>query len=157
MNSTTMTAMKPYPAYKPSGSQWIGEIPAHWNRTSIKRVTHTGSGGTPPTEEREYYGGGIPWVTTSELREQTITATAETVSARALSEIISLKMHPKGSIAIAMYGATIGRLGILGTTATVNQACCVCQPSQLIDSKFLFHWLLEVWPETPILPKPSFS
>ena len=142
MSEADKQGNRPYLAYKPSGSQWIGEIPTHWKTTTIKRASHTGTGGTPPTEQQEYYGGGIPWVTSSELREQTIASTAETVSERAMSEITSLKLHPKGSVVVAMYGATIGRLGILGTSATLNQACCVCKASQHVSSKFLFHWLL---------------
>ena len=139
---TEQEIVRPYPEYKPSGSQWIGEIPSHWRSTAIKRVSQTGSGGTPPTGQQEYYGEGIPWVTSSELREQTITSTTETISERAISEIASLKLHSKGSVVIAMYGATIGRLGILGTPATVNQACCACKASQHINSNFLYHWLL---------------
>ena len=139
---TEQEIVRPYPEYKPSGSQWIWEIPSHWRSTAIKRVSQTGSGGTPPTGQQEYYGEGIPWVTSSELREQTITSTTETISERAISEIASLKLHSKGSVVIAMYGATIGRLGILGTPATVNQACCACKASQHINSNFLYHWLL---------------
>ena len=131
-----------YQAYRPSGTKWIGNIPTHWKTTTIKRVSPTGSGGTPPIERQEYYGGGIPWVTSSELREQTITGTGKTISERATSEITSLKLHSEGSVVIAMYGATIGRLGILGMAATVNQACCVCDGSEPLDTKFLFHWLL---------------
>ena len=142
MSNAEQEIVRPYPEYKPSGSQWIGEIPSHWRSTAIKRVSQTGSGGTPPTGQQEYYGEGIPWVTSSELREQTITSTTETISERAISEIASLKLHSKGSVVIAMYGATIGRLGILGTPATVNQACCACKASQHINSNFLYHWLL---------------
>ena len=101
---------RPHATYKGSNSDWTGKIPEHWKTTTIKRVIHTQSGGTPPTEKEEYYGGNIPWVTSSELREQTINSTAKTVSKKATSEVSSLKLHPEGSVVIAMYGATIGRL-----------------------------------------------
>jgi type I restriction enzyme S subunit len=50
-------------------------------------------------------------------------------------------VHPKGSIAVAMYGATIGRLGILGVRAAVNQACCVFSEPKGIEPLFWFYWL----------------
>ncbi|WP_081754678.1 restriction endonuclease subunit S, partial [Salinivibrio costicola] len=41
-----------------------------------------------------------------------------------------------------MYGATIGRLGILGIPATTNQACCVLSYPRMLDPKFLFFWFI---------------
>lgn len=138
-----------YPEYKESGIQWLGEIPTHWN---VWKVTHgfetIGSGTTPKSDNPIYFDGEVPWVTTSELRESTILDTSKKVTSEALIDYPTLKKYPAGSVAIAMYGATIGRLGILGTAATVNQACCVFSAPTIFDVRFFYYWL---WMRRPIL------
>ena len=68
-------------------------------------------------------------------------ATKKTVTKEALRAFPTLKVYPKGSVAVAMYGATIGRLGVLGVPAAVNQACCVFSVSKRMDAWFWFYWL----------------
>ena len=126
-----------YEKYKDSGVEWLGEIPEHW---SVWKVSHgfknIGSGTTPKSDNLAFYEGDIPWITTSELRESLIEDTAQKVTQEALKNYSALKVYPKGSIAIAMYGATIGRLGILGIDAAVNQACYVFSESKIFDLPF---------------------
>ena len=100
-----------------------------------------GSGTTPQSDSDEHYDGETPWVTTSELREETIRETAKSVSAAALREHPALRLYPEGALVIAMYGATIGRLGILGIPATVNQACCVFAEETRLRARFVYYWL----------------
>lgn len=133
---------KPYPKYKLSGVEWLGDVPEHWETWKLAHgFDLIGSGTTPPTDEVEWYDGTIPWITTSELRENLIIRTEKCVSKEAVSRFSSLKIFPKGSLAIAMYGATIGRLGILGFEATTNQACCVMNRSQIFLIKFVYFWM----------------
>lgn len=89
-------------------------------------VCQTGTGGTPSRTRREYFGGGIPWVKTTEVRNRIITMTEETLSAAGLANS-QAKLYPAGSIVLAMYGqgATRGRTAKLGTVAATNQACLV--------------------------------
>ncbi|WP_233903666.1 restriction endonuclease subunit S [Pseudomonas ogarae] len=84
----------------------------------------------------------MPWVTTGELRESVILETKKLLSSNAISTFSALRLHPAGSLAIAMYGATIGRLGILGIDATTNQACCLLTRPNHLHVKFTFYWLL---------------
>jgi type I restriction enzyme, S subunit len=131
----------PYPAYKDSGVEWLGEIPAHWEVMRATWLFSIGSGTTPRAEDPAYYGGETPWVTTSELRESVVFSTEKNVTEEALRDHSSLKVHPTGSIVVAMYGATIGRVGILGVPAAVNQACCVFSNARGIEMQFWFYWL----------------
>lgn len=126
---------------KDSGVAWLGEIPAHWEVKKVTWLFRIGSGTTPRSEEPAYYGGQTPWVTTSELRESLVTETEKNVTAKAFRDYTSLKLHPAGSIAVAMYGATIGRLGVLGVPATVNQACCVFSHPRNVNPWYWFYWL----------------
>ncbi len=114
----------------------------------ISSFCKTGSGTTPSRSKHDlYYGGGIPWVKSGELRESIISETEETVTQEALAET-SLKLAPKGAILVAMYGANVGRVGILGIDATTNQAVCHIVPEKdKADSRYIFHALQQKLPE----------
>ncbi|PZW47193.1 type I restriction enzyme S subunit [Pseudomonas sp. URIL14HWK12:I3] len=117
-------------------------LPGRGAHVRIKYGFRTiGSGTTPPSSQEEFYGGEIPWVNTSELREKTVNATEKTVSTEALREFSALKVYPEGSVLFAMYGATIGRVGILGIGATVNQAVCVLADPSRFYPRFVFYGL----------------
>ena len=126
---------------KDSGIERIGSVPTHWTIRKATWLFSIGSGTTPNSQDPSYYDGDILWITTSELRESVITATAKQVTRKAQVDYSSLQLHPEGSVAVAMYGATIGRLGILGVPATVNQACCVFSDPQGVIMRFWFYWL----------------
>lgn len=136
--------MRPYPAYKDSGVEWFPEIPEHWEVWKLAHaVPVISSGTTPSTENPAYYlDGEIPWVNTGDLNDATLQDCAKRVTELAVMDHSPLKLYPIGSVVIALYGATIGKLGILGFSACVNQACCVLSPSGGIDSRYLFFWLL---------------
>lgn len=131
-----------YPEYKASNVEWIKEIPKHWD---VWKTTHgfntIGSGTTPKSDNSEYYNGDINWITTSELRENEIFESKQKITDLALEDYSALELYPPDSIIIAMYGATIGRLGILKTNSTVNQACCVLSEPKAFKEKFFFYWL----------------
>jgi type I restriction enzyme S subunit len=110
---------------------------------SISDFCRTGSGGTPSRAEfgRYYDGGTIPWVKSGELREGIIVDTEEYVTPVALKES-SIKLVPKGAILLAMYGATVGRMALLGVEATTNQAVCHIVPDPgIANTGYLFHAL----------------
>ena len=97
-----------------------------WNVVPTAHLFASIGSGTTPKGPGHYVesGAGVPWVTTSELRESLVTATLQDVTEEAVAAVSSLRIHPRGAVVIAMYGATIGRLGVLGVDATMNQACC---------------------------------
>lgn len=102
-----------------------------------------GSGTTPPDEDGAYVedGSGTNWVTTSELRESRICETKKQVSDDALRRYPTLRVYRPGSVMFAMYGATIGRLGVLDKPACCNQACCVFEHSKMVSNRYLVYWL----------------
>ena len=110
--------------------------------TQISSFCDTGSGTTPSRQKADrYYGGSIPWVKSGELRETEISKTEECVTELALKET-SLHLVPAGAILVAMYGATVGRVGRLGVCATTNQAVCHIVPDPArADGSYLFHAL----------------
>lgn len=101
----------------------------------------TGSGGTPSRAVAEYFGGTIPWVKSGELRESVITATEEHITQAGL-ENSAAKLLPADTLLVALYGATVGRIGILGIEATTNQAVCHIIPKNgAADVRYLFYAL----------------
>lgn len=114
-----------------------------WDTIQISQFCKTGTGGTPSRSniERYYENGTIPWVKSGELRENIITETSEHVTDAALRET-SIKLVPAGALLLALYGATVGRLGILGVEATTNQAVCHIIPDpKRANVRYLFHAL----------------
>ena len=102
----------------------------------------TGSGGTPSRSNgSEYFGGSIPWVKSGELREKVITSTEETITESGLNSS-SAKLLPPNTLLVALYGATVGRIGILGIPAATNQAICHIVPDESrANRRYLFHAL----------------
>ena len=116
------------------------ELPKGWVWTTLGEIGSWQSGATPSRMNKDYYGGNIPWLKTGDLNDGTITYIPEYITQRALEET-SVRLNPKGSVLIAMYGATIGKIGILSFPATTNQACCACYEYS-INQMFLFYFLL---------------
>ena len=114
----------------------------------ISEFCKTGSGGTPLRTKPEYYENGtIPWVKSGELRENTVLDTGEKITEEAIKNS-SAKIIPKGSLLLAMYGATVGRLAFLGIDAATNQAVCNIQPDESeAYPKYLYYALLQKVPD----------
>lgn len=127
---------------KTAHTEWFNKLPDDWSAIPIKYgFRWIGSGTTPPSDETKYYGGTIPWVNTSELRENIVFSTEKQLTTESIDEFSALKIYPVDTVLLAMYGATIGRVAILGIPATVNQAvCALADPSKFI-SRFVFYGL----------------
>ncbi|MGV1834671.1 restriction endonuclease subunit S [Rhizobium rhizogenes] len=133
-----------YPRYRPSGLSWLGSLPEHW---SVRRLSGAfelfGSGTTPKSDDSSYYdNGNIAWVNTGDLNDGDLFDCGKRVTEEALTQYPTLRLFPVGSVVIAMYGATIGKLSLLHFAATVNQACCVFGGRSVFEPRFLFFTLM---------------
>ena len=117
------------------------KLPDSWCWTTLGSIGKWQSGATPSRLQKDYYGGEIPWLKTGDLNDGFIYNIPETITQKALEET-SVKLNPTGSVLIAMYGATIGKIGILSFPATTNQACCACAEFYGIEKMYLFFFLL---------------
>ena len=117
------------------------DIPESWVWVRLGEVGSWASGATPSRTQAEFFGGNIPWLKTGDLTDGYVSSIPETITELAL-EKTSVRLNPAGSVLMAMYGATIGKLGILQIAATTNQACCACIPYDGMLNKFLFYFLL---------------
>jgi type I restriction enzyme S subunit len=120
----------------------VSDLPEGWVETTLGDVAEWGSGGTPSRIKPEYYGGKIPWIKTGELSKGIIKDTEEKITELGLKNS-SAKIFKKGSVAIALYGATIGKTSILGIDVATNQACAVGLPIEgLITTEYLHYYLM---------------
>ena len=116
------------------------DIPEHWAWARMGHIGDWGAGSTPQRGNANYYNGNIRWLKTGELNNGIVYDTEEKITHKAFQDC-SLRMNKVGDVLIAMYGATIGKLAIVGKELTTNQACCGCTP-YLIYNWYLFYVLM---------------
>lgn len=113
-----------------------------WITEPLSEICFMTSGGTPSRKKAKYYSNGtIPWVKSGELENNTILESEECITEEALNNS-STKIFPKGTLLIALYGATIGKLAFLGIDAATNQAVCGIFENDKVDLKYLYYYLL---------------
>lgn len=117
------------------------ELPAGWAWATLQEVAHWGSGGTPNTKEPAYYGGEIPWAVIGDLKDSELCRTGQTITEDGLANS-SARWVPAGSVLVAMYGASIGKLAVTTKPVTTNQAIAHAVPySGVMSRKYLFWYL----------------
>ncbi|MDR4493125.1 MAG: restriction endonuclease subunit S [Nitrospirales bacterium] len=115
-------------------------MPTKWEWVSLGSICKTTSGGTPSRKNKEYFKGNIPWVKSGELPDGPISKIEEYITAEAVKNS-NAKKFPKGTLLIALYGATVGKLGVLNKEAATNQAVCAIFPPEQLKTKYLFWYL----------------
>ena len=119
----------------------MNELPVGWVGCNLGDIFNTSSGGTPSRKESSYYGGDIPWLKSGELEDSVVTEAEEFITQSGL-EHSSAKIFPRGSILLALYGATVGKVGKLDFDSATNQAICCIYPCKFFNMDLLFYYLL---------------
>ncbi len=132
-------------ALKPSGVEWLGDVPEHWNTSRLKYcVSRIHAGGTPDTGVDSYWSDssdGIPWLLIADVTraDRVVTSTKRLTQTGLASK--RLTIVPAGAVLYTMY-ASIGKAAILEIDAAINQAILGLEPkSNLLVPEFLFFWL----------------
>ena len=116
-------------------------IPAGWKWCRLGEIGSWQAGCTPDTTRKDFYESGtIPWINSADLTDGYIDTITHYVTEKAFAEK-KMRLNKAGAVCVAMYGATIGKTGILTVDATTNQAVCVCNLLSSMDSKYLFYFL----------------
>ena len=109
----------------------------------LEELYDTSSGGTPSRTNAEYFTGEINWFKSKELADSILLESEEKITEQAVDKS-SAKLFPAGSVIMAMYGATIGKLGLLSQPSTTNQACCaIIQKDEIQSNYYILNWLIE--------------
>ncbi|CAN0622822.1 type I restriction enzyme, S subunit [Burkholderia multivorans] len=140
--------LDPNAPMKDSGVEWLGDVPEHWDVSSIKSWFRTSSGGTPDTSRQEEFyteAGGHPWIRTTDLNngelwDCEIRITDSAMAASACSIL------PINTVLVAMYGGegTIGKFSIARFPSAINQALCALLPSKHFSSDFVY-WYVQYY------------
>lgn len=123
----------------------IGLVPESWEVTTIGRIAHITSGGTPSRKEKAYWeNGSIPWIKTGEIDYCLIKSAEEHITDLGLKNS-STKLYSKGTLLMAMYGqgVTRGKVAILGIDATINQACAAIIQKKGVNvlTEYLYYFI----------------
>ena len=129
--------------YKSSGGKMVynaelkREIPKGWEVKKLSHIAKTGSGGTPLSSKREYYeNGNIPWINSGEVNEPWIVSTSNFITQKGLDNS-SAKLFKRGTILMAMYGATAGKVSLIDLEASTNQAICGINPNEEFYTSYI--------------------
>jgi type I restriction enzyme S subunit len=113
------------------------------DKFKLEELYETSSGGTPSRTNAEYFTGDINWFKSKELSDSILLESEEKITEQAVDKS-SAKLFPAGSVIMAMYGATIGKLGLLSQPSTTNQACCaIIQKDEIKSNYYILNWLIE--------------
>ncbi|GIV30465.1 MAG: hypothetical protein KatS3mg028_1531 [Bacteroidia bacterium] len=130
---------KPLPPIKPEEIPF--EIPSTWVWCRLGEIAESTSGGTPDRSNPKFWKGNINWLKSGELNDGFINDESEEKITEEGLKNSSAKLFPKGTLLIALYGATAGKLGILNFESTTNQAVCGFFENKYYDTKYLFYYL----------------
>ncbi|MHB8085218.1 MAG: restriction endonuclease subunit S [Dehalococcoidia bacterium] len=135
--------MKPYPKYKRSGVEWLGDVPDHWQPVALKWITRRYTGGTPDKSNQDYWNDGtIPWLNSGAVNDSYIKEPSTFITKDAFLNS-SAKWIPKGALVLALagQGKTKGMVAQVGFNTTCNQSMAAIIPSSKYSTRFLFWWL----------------
>lgn len=131
---------------KPSGVEWIGDIPEEWSKDKIGRVCNLiGSGTTPKFDRFDLSSADIPWIQSGDLSSAHLHNVKTYVTRDIIAAHSALKVYEPPFIAVAMYGASIGNTSISSFSACVNQACCVLTPDTF-NLSYLYYIIMACKP-----------
>jgi type I restriction enzyme S subunit len=124
---------------KPSGVEWLGDVPEHWEVRKLRQCGSISGGMTPSMADRSLWDGDVPWVTPKDMKRATIAAASMNVSRRAL-EVTSLRLIRSGSVLLVVRGMILARRVPIARTVqpvTINQDMKAIVPAAGIDAGYL--------------------
>lgn len=123
-----------YPEYKPSGFDWLPEVPAHWMDRKIARDIPFVVGWTPPSGKDEYYDGDLPWVTIADMTQMTVEDTKSKISHLAVRDK-GAKVVPAGSMLFS-FKLSVGKIAFLTIDSYTNEAIAGFLPCGPLDLEY---------------------
>lgn len=141
----------------------VGRIPASWPVKTIGDLGSVVTGSTPKTASREYYGGGVPFVSPSDISQSIyIRETDKSLTEAGLKQTREL---PPATVCVVCIGSTIGKTGITTSRCATNQQvnAVICRGTH---PEFVYYLLTNYskvikaeagTQAVPIINKSSFS
>ena len=136
--------LDPRAPLRDSGIPWLGEIPAHWGTWKLGHAAVVGNGSTPNRDNAEYWAeGSIPWLNSSVVNQEEVTASDQFVTPTALREC-HLPLVKPGSVLVGItgQGKTRGSAVVLSFEATINQHLAFITPNADLLNAWFLRWAL---------------
>lgn len=127
-------SFRAYPEYKPSGFDWLPEVPAHWVDRKIARDIPFVVGWTPPSGKDEYYDGDLPWVTIADMTQMSVEDTKSKISHLAVQDK-GAKVVPAGSMLFS-FKLSVGKIAFLTIDSYTNEAIAGFLPCGPLDLEY---------------------
>jgi type I restriction enzyme S subunit len=134
---------KPYPEYKDSGIEWLGEIPAHWPISPLKYLCSFSGGGTPSKDKPEYWSGDIPWVSPKDMKSSRITSTIDNVTELAVKQS-STSLVGSGALLMVVRSGILQHsipVAINDVPVTLNQDMKALRLNSRLNVKYLMYFI----------------
>jgi type I restriction enzyme S subunit len=136
-----LRGFKPYPAYKDSGHEWLGEIPAHWGLKRLKRIAEFQGGGTPSKDNLDYWGGDIPWVSPKDMKVSVVVDTEDKITPQGVRQSAT-RFVPAGAVLLVVRSGILVHsipVALAGREVTLNQDLKALIPrSELLPEYLLY-------------------
>lgn len=135
--------LNPNAPMKPSGIEWLGDIPAHWALRPLKHLVTMTSGGTPSKANLEYWDGEIPWASSKDLKKHELPDTEDHLTQLALDDGAA-ELVPIGSVLVCVRGMILAHTFPVATTRVamaINQDLKALNSRESMNNQFLA-WLL---------------
>ncbi len=138
-----MSHYKPYPTYRDSGVEWIGQVPEHWRITPLKVIADTVNGATPESGKPEYWDGDVAWYTPTDIDNEVASelGAPRRYISHAGYESCAVKLSPPGSVVLSTR-APIGSVGTTAIPSTTNQGCRTLIPAEDVPTRYLASMLV---------------
>ena len=123
--------LDPYPKFKSSSVEWIGDVPEHWNIFPLKQHYRVINGGTPSSTVDAYWDGDVNWITPDDLGKnlsKRIEDSRRTLSTEGLMNC-GAQLVPANSIVLSTR-APIGHVAVIGRESCTNQGCRALVPDE---------------------------
>ena len=133
--------MKPYPKYKDSGVEWIGEVPEGWEVKKLKYCFSFHTGWTPPTTNSDYFIGDNTWITIADMKAKYLDDSVQKLSDEALNEL-RIKITKKGSL-LYSFKLSVGKIAFAGKDLYTNEAILSISPMEKYNLQYYFYTLPE--------------
>jgi type I restriction enzyme S subunit len=129
---------------KDSGARWPGRIPAHWDARPLKHLVSISSGGTPSKSNELFWEGSIPWVSAKDMKVEALSDTQDHITQLAVSHG-GMKILPPEHVIVVVRGMILAHsfpVAKNSVPVTINQDLKAIECDDLLDSDFLFHFLV---------------
>ena len=131
-----------YHCYKSSGIEWLGDIPSHWRTEKIKYMVSSCSGGTPNTDNSDYWDGDIPWVSAKDMKRSRISTTEDTITDLGLKESAS-RLIPENTVLMVVRSGILKHtipVAINTVPVAINQDMKALFVKEGLESEFLYYY-----------------